>query len=304
MKEYNIVETIRLFVMQAQTSKAIDELYQFCSEHNLTEFIDNLVLLSSNLAEIKNSEILGLGSYVEEKNRINLALLQMIKKLDQQLANQEKLLSSATKQNESLGLVESKVDFIMRHIEINDDIAYYSFSKSKLWNLLEPSSQDDFINAHIIEKEANQELYAKAIILYLHPILTELDSKFFSKFKASIAKEELDRQTIIKEFKGNNKNNLYKYLCEDYELSLNQMAEILLTNVLKVEKDNLDNYALQFYTLFHKTYKIKSKRRLVAFLEGQVIFNMKAVNAFIQTLVDVIEAKDKAVNFFLNLQPR
>ena len=66
--------------MKAQTHKAIDELYQFCNQNNISEFIDQIVLLSSNLTEIKNSEILGLGRYIEEKNRINLALLDIIKK--------------------------------------------------------------------------------------------------------------------------------------------------------------------------------------------------------------------------------
>ena len=128
MKGHSIVESIRLFVMKAQTNKAIDELYHFCNQNNILEFRDQIVLLSSSLNEIKKSELLGLGQYVKEKNRINLSLLQIIQKLDDQIINQEKIITSTSNQNEQILSLENK----NLKLFLNSHLIYLLFSKLDL----------------------------------------------------------------------------------------------------------------------------------------------------------------------------
>ena len=304
MKKYNIIETLRLFVMKAQTHKAIDELYQFCNQNNISEYIDQIVLLSSNLTEIKNSEVLGLGRYIEEKNRINLALLDIIKKLEEQITNQEQILTGTAENTERLDLIESKIDFLLRHIEKNDDLAYYGFSNSKLWDSLEPSSKENLINANIIEKNGVQDDYADAILLYLNAVATELEIKFLQKFKEEIRKEKIDRAKVVSDMKGNNKGVFFDYLVREGKLSLNQISEIMLQNIFLIEKTNLIGIGTIFFKIFHSVFKVKNKKKITNFFEKYSYFKEgKRVRGFSQTLIDVVNTKDNVVSLFLNLQP-
>ena len=299
-----MLETIRLFVMKAQTHKAIEELYQFCNQHNISEWRDQIVLLSSSLNEVKNSELLGLGQFIQEKNRINLALLDIIQKLDEQIQNQETIISTTVSQDEQLSLIETKVDFLLRHIEKNDDLVFYSFQNSRLWNHLEADSQKNLTTANIIEKEGKQDQYADAILLYLESAHLELETKLFDRFRDAMREKKLERESFINDLHGDNKGALYKYLEGGPGLSLNQISEVLLSNIFQVDKQELKGAGKDFYSAFFDSFKMKYDKKVIEFFEIYRRLKTKNIRTFTQTLIDVIQTKENVISLFLNLQPR
>ncbi|MCB9284319.1 MAG: hypothetical protein H6563_09625 [Lewinellaceae bacterium] len=305
MKEYNIIDTVRLYVMKAQTQKAISELYAFLNETKVPEVLNDLILLSSHYSEIEKSENLGMGRYIEEKNRINLALLKILEELEGDKRIQMHSRKEEGGGDERLDLIESKVDFLLSHVEKNDDILFYGFHNSILWKLLEPKSRENLIQANIIEKEARQDSYKPAINMLVEVVLLEIGHKFLLKFKKEYAPVMEDRKLFMKSFHGMNKHNFYDYLQGKSEMSLHQLSEILLENVLNVDKRNLSEWGGAFFATFYDNFKIKNQGKAVEFFQKYTLFKIaKNVNQFTQTLVDLVDVKEDVINLLLNLQPK
>ena len=304
MKEYDIIESIRLYVMKAQVEKALDELYNFLSQINQNEKRNELMLLSSQFHEIKKRENLGIGEYLTEKNRIIHALLKLLESLEKK--DVIKTQNKSSGDDATIKLIESKIDFLLHHVEKYDDVLFYGFNNSILWEKLEESSKENLLNANIIEKEAKQDNYKAAVSYLMKAIQTEFDCKFFNKLKKGLEPELKDKKLFIQSLKGNNLNNLYKYLTKGEKvLSINQLSDIILHNILLVEKNKLEYAGKSFYYIFHNHFKIKNKEKAIEFFKTYSTFNLnRYLKTYTLTLVDVINMKEDVFNLLLNIQAK
>ncbi|MEM1324407.1 MAG: hypothetical protein AAGI23_00555 [Bacteroidota bacterium] len=306
MKTYSTLDAIRLYVMKAQTQKALDELYTFLKATKVSDFIDQIIILSSNYNDIDKATTLGLGEYREEKNRINLALLKILTRLEADGHIEIKPQKSAPS-SEQLDAIESKLDFILAHIERTDDLLFYGFQQSYLWKQLEEHSRELLTQASIIiiEKEGEQDRFKEAMHLLLEVMTHELEQKFFDCFKAKIEAQSITKEQFIDTLKGMNKGSLYSYVSGGASLSLHQMAEIINSNIFEVEKADLVDAGADFFDCFHSIYKIRHAATVRELLKKQKVLRLsKTIRGFTQTLTDLMQLKEDVIHLLTNLQPR
>ena len=187
MKTYNLIETLQLYVMNAETGRALKELFFVLKEKNIKDYLEEVMVLSSNFKEIERKESLGVGKFSEEKNRINLALIKLLNAIESSPYSETINLVEAENEeghfSKRLDLIESKLDFILNYIERNDDPAFYSFYESNLWHSLEEGSKEKITAANILDKEKNLNNYAQVIMLYAEALELEINTKFFARFR-------------------------------------------------------------------------------------------------------------------------
>lgn len=313
MKQFRIIETLQLYVMKAETGRALDELFRILKEKDIKDYLSQVILLSSNFQEIERNERLGIGKFIEDKNRINLALINIINALeDAELESVEaEETSEATNGIQSrLSQIESKLDFILSQIEKQDDYLFLGLKGSVLWKFLEKETQDMITSANILEKEGKLDNYSDVVGLYVEAVRIELLKKIFEPFRDDPghrkACNDWDRKQVIEEFEGNNKNILHQYLSGTLAtMSINQICEILLENVLTVEKTSPKGGGKLFFRHFFDTYNVRNKNKVIDLMQKFSGFRIKGyISNFVFTSTDVKKTKKIAFDLFQNIQPK
>ncbi len=313
MKQFRIIETLQLYVMKAETGRALDELFRILKEKDIKDYLSQVILLSSNFQEIERNERLGIGKFIEDKNRINLALINIINALED--SELESIETEETAETENgiqsrLAQIESKLDFILSQIEKQDDYLFLGLKGSVLWKYLEKETQDMITSANILEKEGKLDNYSDVVGLYVEAVRFDLLKKIFEPFRDNPeyrkACNDWERKQLIDEFSGNNKNTLHQYLSGVLEtLSINQLCGILLENVLTVEKTSLRGGAKLFFRHFFDTYSLRDKEKVIDLLQKFTGFRIKGyISNFVFTSTDVKKTKKIAFELFQNIQPK
>ena len=313
MKQFRIIETLQLYVMKAETGRALDELFRILKEKDIKDYLNQVILLSSSFQEIERNERLGIGKFIEDKNRINLALINIIDALeDVELENVETDATTETAIGiqSRLSQIESKLDFILSQIEKQDDYLYLGLKGSVLWKYLEKETQDIITSANILEKEGKLDNYSDVVGLYVEAVRIELLKKIFEPFRDDPghrkACNDWDRKQLVDEFLGNNKNILHQYLSGALAtMSINQICEILLENVLTVEKTSPKGGGKLFFRHFFDTYNLRDKDKVIDLMQKFSGFRIKGyISNFVFTSTDVKKTKKIAFDLFQNIQPK
>ena len=304
-----LTEEIRLYLMNGHVKKAFDELYELVREENLKELLNSVITLSSNYNQIHNNSLLGLGESNNEKNRIILALLNLIDEFEKNAKGHKIRVGKQERKNEvaiQIDQLSEKVDYLFQLIEEQNDKKLISFKNSLLWNLLEPESQKLIVSASALEKEGNLNTYSKVIENYFCVFENEFNNFFFKEYKIQIElNSELDKKRFFAEIHGNSKNQFYRYLKNGDRLNYNQIADIILNNILIVGKDYLIGYGKQLYNLFYKKYNIKNIKTLhrdIVQLESKKY--LKGISTYIFTESEIEEIKELILNIFENMQKK
>lgn len=313
MKQFRIIETLQLYVMKAETGRALDELFRILKEKDIKDYLSQVILLSSSFQEIERNERLGIGKFIEDKNRINLALINIINALeDSELESieTEETAETSTGIQSRLTQIESKLDFILSQIEKQDDYLFLGLKGSVLWKYLEKETQDMITSANILEKEGKLDNYSDVVGLYVEAVRIELLKKIFEPFRDNPeyrkACNDWDRKQLIDEFLGNNKSVLHLYLTgAQTSMSINQLCEILLENVLTVEKTSPRGVGKLFFRHFFDTYNLRNKNKVIDLIQKFSGFRIKGyISNFVFTSTDVKKTKKITFEIFQNIQPK
>lgn len=292
--------------MNADTGKAIDELYQLLTKKDSKELLNQVILLSARFKIITQNETLGLSSHFEEKNKINLSLLKLLERIDEDEPTAEEENKEFSQQN--LSSISNKIDFILENFEKYNDLVFYGFKNSPFWSALEDKSRDLINSAIIAEKEMNSLNFSEAIQYYFDASRIELESKIFSSFKKDTVEkysiEELEKELEKSYFVGDNYRDLKKYIIENKRLRLYQMTEIIQTNVFEVKNSRaVSGLAREFYRNFYSTYIVRNTQSVSKYLDFVTQYKpSKKHKIFTYTLGELIKEKDRNLKFLSNLQ--
>lgn len=311
MKQFRIIETLQLYVMKAETGRALDELFRLLKEKNIKEYLNQVMILSSSFQEIEKNERLGLGKFIEDKNRINLALIKIIEALENahlDMLDPDDIPEPEKEIQDRLARMESKLDFILSQIEKQDDYLYLGLKSSVLWKNLEKETQDIITSANILEKEGKLDNYSDVIGMYIEAVRIELQRKIFEPFRDNTKYREScnnwNKKQLIAEFHGNNKNILFLFLSGAQDsVSIGQMCDILLENVLTIEKTNLKGGGKLFFQHFFETYNLRNKNMVTRMMRKFTGFRIKGyISNFVFTPSDVKNTKKLVFGIFQNFQ--
>jgi len=175
------IEIIRRYVINAKTSRALEELGSLSSTYFDKERKNDIVTLHSEYNRLKREEELGFGYYNKELNRINATILSILDGFEIQIPKEDTREKSEVE--ERFELLEKNIEIILdlQYSQLNG--YYSSFKRSKLWFDLEEKSKEAFDSIAIAESEDNLDNYSFIMEELKNILILELQVKLFVPFR-------------------------------------------------------------------------------------------------------------------------
>ncbi len=304
MKQSDI-EILRRFIINANTENALEGLLRLVKEAD-QKLYNRVIVLYSDYNSINERSHLGLGDFSQEKNRINLAILEILTALENAIAETIPTETTADGTDQitvRLSELEDKVELILSIVEKLHESALSKFIRSNLFRLLRPQTKNHLIALASLETESYDY---NLLIQECYTILgLEFMEAIFRPLKAEILEEtpKIDKKELLSRLEGNQKLEFYEFLTEKRtELSTRQMANLLTDNLNKKYNTKSKQYNYVFYFMLRKFVIIdrwQLEKDLAAFVEEKLD---KKLNNILFSKTDYERIRDLMLKILRNLQ--
>ncbi|MEL7119448.1 MAG: hypothetical protein AAFO07_08410 [Bacteroidota bacterium] len=301
------IELLRRFIINTKTDKALEGLLKLIDKSE-TKMYNQVLLLYADYNAINEKMNLGLGNYSTDKNRINLALLEVLSSLEQSASFELEEVESSSQteflKNKLIEL-ESKVELILELVEKLNESILSKFLKEKVFKLLKPQTQNHLISLVAVEKESHDYNF---LISGCYKILElEFGQSVFFPLKEEIKLEnpELDKKTLLAKLEGDQKLEFYEFMIDKRkDFTTRQMANFLADNLNHKYNTKSNQYNFVFYFLL-RNYIILNRWQLEKDLRALVEVKIdKKLNNILFAKADYERIRGLTLKILRNIQPR
>ena len=308
-----IIQLVRQFIINAETSEALNSLFNYVQPLPNKDRTNEVILLLSDFNELLKKNRKGLGEYNEEKNRINLAVLSILNELEEESEPDDDPAIPVSPDvlfagiNQKLDLLEGQLQMIHHQMERLLDDGMERFQHSAIWKDLEKKTRDHILAAIAMERDKYLDNYSMVILEMGNALEHELRTKLFQPYKTLMNEQhpDLNRNVFMDNTDGQLKNVLYKYVYnEDSNITLNQMVGILSENLEERDKErDREEPFLHFLRFLYSQYRIMNLSRLMESLTRINDWKIERIaKSFVHTKDESDELKKLVLDVFRSLQ--
>lgn len=249
------IDLLRRFIVSNKTDKALEGLMKLVIDKD-QKIYNQAILLYSDYNSTNEKVNLGLGDFSKDKNRINLAILEILSVIENSIPKSEKLPERFDNQEiiqEKLEELESKIELILTIVERLGESALSKFVRSNVFKLLRQQTRNRLISLSSVESETDD--YNFLIGECYNALEKEFLDSIFNPLKDEIIeeKDELDKRELLSKLEGDQKLEFYEFIIGKREtLTARQMANLLSDNLNKKYNTKTNKYNYIFYYMLRK----------------------------------------------------
>ena len=299
------IDLLRRFIITNKTDKALEGLIKIVIDKDKKTY-NQAILLYSDYNSINEKINLGLGNFSKDKNRINLAILEILTVIENSIPELKEPVGRPDSQEiiqKKLEELENKIELILAIVERMQESALGKFVRSNVFKLLKQQTQNRLISLSSLESESDDYNFL------LGECYVALEQEFldsiFNPLKGEIIEEnsDLDKIELLSKLEGNQKLEFYEFVVGKREtLTSRQMANLLFDNLNKKYNTKTKKFNYIFYYMLRK-YVIIDRWQLEKDLRSIVEEKIdKKLNKIYYSKADYERIKDLMLKILRNMQ--